>query len=442
MPSTPGAVAGMTEPRQLRIQVPVLARVEGEGALDLTIENNRIEALKLKIYEPPRLFEKLLVGREYHEVPDMVARICGICPVAYQMSAVSALEQVFDLRVSDTVRAMRRVFYCGEWIQSHALHIHLLAAPDFLGFNSAPDMARVYPDEVRRGLKLQALGNDLIRLFGARSVHPVGARVGGFSRLPDPADVATVLAGLKRAVPAAEALLLWVASLDLPDDDQAFCSVSLRHPTDYPMLGGRIVSDHGLDIESETFERYFEEYQVPHSTALHASLQGEPYLVGPLARINLNSDRLPEATRALLKLTGIDFPSRNMFHSIVARAAEIHFSLVEAIRLLDGYSGGEPPCLDVTPGAGTGYGCTEAPRGLLWHRYLTDRAGHILDARIVPPTSQNQARMERDLADSLQRFGLQQAAHRLRLRAETVIRNYDPCISCATHFLKLKINKK
>ena len=432
----------MTEQRDIRIHVPVLARVEGEGALNLTIQGDKIEALSLKIYEPPRLFEKLLEGREYHEVPDMVARICGICPVAYQMSAVNALEQVFGLQTSSWVQAMRRVFYCGEWIQSHALHIHLLAAPDFLGFNSAPDMARVYPDEVRRGLRLQALGNELICLFGARSVHPVGACVGGFYHAPDQARVDDLIARLEQALPDAEALITWSAALDLPADQQDFCNVSLQHESEYPMMRGRLASDQGLNIAIEDYEQHFTEYQVPHSTALHASLDGKPYLVGPLARMNLNSDRLPETTLAIVQKTGIRFPSKNMFHSIVARAVEIHFAIVEAVRLLKSHTEPDTACSEVTPHAGTGYGCTEAPRGMLWHKYETDSKGNIISARIVPPTSQNQARIEQDIAASLQNAGLDQPEEALRLRAETVIRNYDPCISCSTHFLKIKLERR
>lgn len=431
----------MTEQRDIRIRVPVLARVEGEGALNLNISSGRIETLQLNIYEPPRLFEKLLEGREYHEVPDMVARICGICPVAYQMSAVNALEQIFALQASPWVQAMRRVFYCGEWIQSHALHIHLLAAPDFLGFNSAPDMAAVYPAEVRRGLKLQSLGNSLISLFGARSVHPVGACVGGFHHAPEQASVDQMMTDLEQALPDAEALISWVTALELPDDEQNFCSVSLQHESGYPMTQGRLVSDHGLDIAIEDYEQHFTEFQTPYSTALHASLDGEPYLVGPLARMNLNHDKLPDSTRAALQKTGIRFPSSNMFHSIVARAAEIHFAIVEAIRLLKTHSKPAGVYSTVNPRAGTGYGCTEAPRGTLWHCYTTDAEGNIVNARIVPPTSQNQARMEQDIAVSLQAFGLDQSEDALRLRAETVIRNYDPCISCATHFLKLGIDR-
>jgi len=431
----------MSERREIAIHVPVLARVEGEGALDLHIAGDRIDHLSLRIYEPPRLFEKFLEGRSYTEVPEMVARICGICPVAYQMSAVHALEQAFGMDPGPWVRAMRRLFYCGEWLESHALHVHLLAAPDFLGFATAIAMAEKYPDEVRRGLQLQELGNAIVRLLGARSVHPVGARVGGFAHAPRLEEVAPLLARLRAAVPDAEALVRWVAAIPVPADEQEFTCVSLRHPQEYPMNEGRLVSNRGLDLGIRSYRERFHEFHVPHSTALHSTHDDKPYLVGPLARLNLNLDRLPEPVLRNLAATGVRFPSRNMFHSALARAVEIHYALLEAIHILENYQP-EAPNIAPTPQAGVGFGCTEAPRGILWHRYETDAAGRILSAEIVPPTAQNQARIEEDLRLSLHAFGLQHGEDELRLRAETVIRNYDPCISCSTHFLRLRVERE
>jgi sulfhydrogenase subunit alpha len=431
----------MTE-RSVSIHVPAMTRVEGEGSLRLRIENGRIEELALDIFEPPRYFEKFLEGRRYHEVIDTVARICGICPIAYQMSAAQALENAFGLPCDPWVRDMRRVFYCGEWLQSHALHVHLLAAPDFLGFDSVVGMAEVHPEAVSRGLRLQGLGNDLIRLLGGRSVHPVGACVGGFFRAPPRTEVDRMLGQLRAALPDAEELVAWACALPLPDDRQAFTSVSLRHETDYPFAEGRIVSDAGLDIPVDEYDDWFAEEHRPQSTALFSTLRGQPYLVGPLARLNLNVDRLPASSLALLEQSGIPFPNSNMFYSLFARALEIHVAIVEAIRLLDQYRLPSRPHIEVTARAGIGFGATEAPRGLLWHRYETDAQGIIRSARIVPPTSQNQARIEEDLYRSLMRFGLEQTDDALRLRAETVIRNYDPCISCATHFLKIVVRRR
>ncbi len=427
--------------RSLNINIPVLTRVEGEGALDLSIENGKIGELRLRIFEPPRLFEKFLEGRSHMEVPDMVARICGICPVAYQMSAVQALESILGLEPGPWLTDMRRLFYCGEWIESHSLHIHLLAAPDFLGFSNAIDLAGKHPDIVRRGLRLQEAGNAIVRLLGGRSVHPVGARVGGFWRSPTKADATRLLEELKTLLPQAEALVRWTASLPLPDEKQDFESVALGKAGEYPMNHGRIISSKGLDIDIAGFEKEFSESQVPHSTALHCHHNGQDYLVGPLARMNLNHDTLPDSTHKLAEETGICFPSANLFHSIVARALELHLALTEAIRLLQNYKPADTPYQQATHRAGIGFGATEAPRGILWHRYELDETGSIVSARIVPPTSQNQARIEADLRTALNNFGLDKPEADLRQHAETIIRNYDPCISCATHFLKLKIKQ-
>jgi coenzyme F420-reducing hydrogenase alpha subunit len=431
----------MSKEHEIHINVPVLARVEGEGALHLSARDGRIEDLKLNIFEPPRLFEKFLEGRSYEEVPDMVARICGICPVAYQMSAVQAIEAIFGVRVSDWVRDMRRAMYCGEWLQSHALHIHLLAAPDFLGYRSAIEMSAEHAEIVQRGLRLQGLGNKLIALFGARSVHPVGVCVGGFHHAPEAGAVAALVEELEQALGEAEALLSWTVSLPLPEDQQAFTSVALRNKTHYAIEMGSLHTSQGLEIGIDEYEQHFQEFQVAHSTAFHSQLHGKPYLVGPLARLNLNHTRLPERLRSLIQQTGISFPSQNMFHSIIARAVEVYYAIDEAIRLLQDYREPDASKVDVTTKAGIGYGCTEAPRGILWHRYELDKAGLVKSARIVPPTSQNQARMEEDIQASLESYGLEHEDEELQLRAEMVIRNYDPCISCSTHFLKMKVDR-
>ena len=432
----------MSEQRKtVSIHVPVLTRVEGEGALDLRIENGDIAELRLRIFEPPRYFEKFLEGRHYTEIPDLVARICGICPVAYQTTAAQALERLFGVELDPWAHAMRRVLYCGEWIQSHSLHIHLLAAPDFFGCNSAIELARIAPEEVRRGLRIQALGNELMDLFGARSVHPVGVRVGGFHGAPSLARIREIREKLRAGLPEAEALIRWTAGIAVPQDNQAFVSVAVRHTDHYAIEAGAIAASDGLLIEADAYDAHFAEHHEPHSTGLFSSYHGQPYLVGPLARLNLNHDRLPDRVKALLAESGLVLPGRNIFNSLVARAVEILLALHEALRLLDDYRVPGSPWVPVTPRAGVASGCTEAPRGLLWHRYEMDEEGRVVNARIVPPTSQNQGRIEEDLRLSLLNFGLDHPDDALRLHCEKVIRNYDPCISCATHFLRMRVDR-
>lgn len=421
------------------INVPILTRLEGHGALDISIKDKKIDTLHLRIFEPPRFFEKFLENRHFDELLDIVARICGICPIAYQMSASHAIGNCFQIPISPWLHDMRRLFYCGEWLESHNLHIHFLALPDFFGFSSITEMAKKYPDEVRRGLRLQNLGNDIIKMFGGRSVNPVGACVGGFYRAPSYEQVNTLLNKIKENLEMGVELIQWVTTLPFIDTPQNFTCVSLRHETEYPMNEGNIVSSQGLNIPIHEFDRYFSEYQVPYSNALHCKLQGKTYLVGPLARLNLNTDRLPESIKDILKTIPIKFPSQNMYHSVIARAIEVYYCMLEATRILESYLYPESSYVSVEPKAGIGYGCTEAPRGLLWHQYELDESGIIKKARIVPPTSQNQARIEEDLHFSLEEFGLERNIGELRARSEMIIRNYDPCISCSTHFLDFRI---
>ena len=427
--------------RTRTITVGSLARVEGEGALHLTVENGQVTDLRLEIFEPPRFFEAFLRGREAAEVPDLVARICGICPVAYQMSAVHALERALGVAVDPRLRALRRLFYCGEWIESHALHVHLLSAPDFLGCESVVDLAARERAAVERGLRLKQVGNAIIRLLGGRSVHPVGACVGGFSRVPAPAELRELRRALERARDDAVACVRWVAGFDLPERHADVEYVALRHPHEYPMNEGRLVSSRGLDGTAEDFETLIREEQVLHSTALHARIVGRGhYLVGPLARLNLNLDRLPPMVAAVARDSG-SWPSTNVFTSIVARAIEILLAVDEAARLIDAYEPPERPAAAWAPRAGRGVAITEAPRGILYHAYEVAEDGRIVTARIVPPTSQNQAQIEadlRELAPSL----LERARPEATRLCEALIRSYDPCISCATHFLRLEITAR
>jgi coenzyme F420-reducing hydrogenase alpha subunit len=424
------------------IKVDYLARVEGEGAMTVKIKDDVVEEVQFRIFEPPRFFEGFLQGRAFTEAPDITARICGICPVAYQMSAIHALEDLFRVEIHPSVRALRRLYYCGEWIESHALHVHMLAAPDFLGCESVVTLAEKDRPAVERGLRLKKLGNSIIRLLGGRSVHPVGACIGGFTRAPTAPELRQLGEELRRAREDAVACVRWVAGFDLPDHAHDTEFVALRHADEYPMNEGRIVSSKGLDCAQASFDDYFEERQIAHSNALHAKVKGRgPYFVGPLARINLNFDRLGSEVAAVGRETGISWPSANPYASIVARALEILYAVEEALRIVEAYVPPPAPSVEFVPRAGIGRAVTEAPRGILYHFYETGDDGIIRSARIVPPTSQNQAQMEADLRALAPEVLRRSQADATRL-CEQAIRNYDPCISCATHFLHLEIEHR
>ncbi|MCJ7672178.1 MAG: nickel-dependent hydrogenase large subunit [Acidimicrobiia bacterium] len=423
------------------IRTDYLARVEGEGAMLVRIRDGALEEVQFKIFEPPRFFEALLRGRQFGEVPDITARICGICPIAYMASSAAAMEQACGVVLPDDLRALRRLIYCGEWIESHVLHVAMLHAPDFLGYDGAIELARDRRDLVEMALRLKKLGNALMTVVGGRDVHPVNFRVGGLYRAPTVAQLRAVVPELEWARDAARELVRWTAGFDFPDYEHDYAFVSLREPGEYPIERGRLVSSTGLDISIEEYEEHFTETHVERSNALHSTLEGVgSYLVGPLARYALNFDELSDVAKEAADEVGLGPVCRNPFRSIVVRAVEVLYAADEALRIIDEYERPQAPAVQCVPRAATGYGCTEAPRGICWHRYEIDADGVILDAKIVPPTSQNQKTIEDDLFGVVSR-SLDLSDEQLSHLCEQTIRNYDPCISCATHFLHLEVER-
>lgn len=423
------------------IRVDYLARVEGEGGLTIRVKDGKVRGVQLRIFEPPRFFEALLRGRSQMEAPDITARICGICPVAYMMSACNAIEDALGLAVQPGHLALRRLMYCGEWIESHALHVFMLHAPDFLGYPDALAMAKDHPELVRRGLRMKKIGNALIARIGGREVHPVNVRVGGFYRVPGRAELRAMLPELEWGRDAARESLSWLSALTFPEFERDYEFVSMRHQTEYPIVQGRIVSNKGLDIAVQSYDRYFEEEQVRYSTALHSRIVGRgAYVCGPLARFNLNHDRLSPLAREAARAAGLTVPCRNPFKGLLVRMVEILYAFEEAIRIVEDYVPPDRPYMEAVNRAGTGYGCTEAPRGLLYHRYTVDERGMILEAKIVPPTAQNQKVIEEDLLEMAPTL-LAMPREQATARAEWAVRNYDPCISCSTHFLTLRVEE-
>ena len=440
--SEAGESAGNGASRTIR--TPALARVEGEGEMYVRLDGSEVADVQLRIYEPPRLFEALLRGRELGEAVDITARICGICPVAYQMSACEAMEDALGIEVSGQLRNLRRLIYCGEWIESHTLHLYLLHAPDFLGYESGFAMAAEHGEIVERGLRTKKAGNELIAAIGGREVHPINVRVGGFYRAPERSELEPLREKLERAREEAVETVRWTAQLPFPEmeHDYEFVSLQPAAADEYPIDRGRIVSSRGIDIECARFDEVFEEIHVEHSTALHARVRERgAYLAGPMARFNLNRDRLSPIAAEAAAEAGIGEGTLNPFRSIVIRAVELVYAFDEALRIIDAYEPPDSPAVEAELRAAVGHGATEAPRGLLYHRYEITEDGRIAAARIVPPTSQNQRSIEEDLARFIAaNTGLDD--DELQLRCEQAIRNYDPCISCSTHFLRLEIDRE
>jgi sulfhydrogenase subunit alpha len=428
--------------RAKTIRVPTLARVEGEGALHIKLQGDRVADVQLRIFEPPRFFEAFLRGRHYSEAADITARICGICPVAYQMSAVHALERALGIRIDPAVRLLRRLFYCGEWIESHALHVYMLHAPDFLGYQDAIEMAREHREMVEQALRLKKVGNRIVALLGGREIHPVSAAVGGFYKTPAQSQLRALEEELQWALDASLGAVELISGFEFPDFEQDYEFVALSHPDEYPFNEGRLISNRGLNIDAAEYEDHFIERQVRYSNALHSELRGRgSYLVGPLARFNLNFAALPAVAREAAQAAKLLPPVKNPFRSILVRAVEIVFACAEALRIVREYEPPPQPRIQAMPRAGVGQAITEAPRGMLYHRYALDEGGLVLAARIVPPTSQNQKRIEDDLRAFAPRV-IARPLEEATWKCEQAIRNYDPCISCATHFLRLEVERK
>jgi sulfhydrogenase subunit alpha len=424
--------------RELRVSA--LARIEGEGALRIVLADGQVSDVQLRIYEPPRFFEAFLRGRQHTEVADITSRICGICPVAYQASAWQAIEDVCAVSVDEPITALRRLLYCGEWISSHALHIYLLHAPDFLGYPDVIALARDHRAVVERGLRLKKAGNAILEAIGGRSIHPVNTRIGGFYRAPAKADLIPLAEQLRQALDDALATTQWVAGFEFPDHELDCDLLAVTKPGEYAIESGTIKSDSGLTFPPRDFSMHVTEHQVPHSTALHAELDGRRFLTGPLARYTISSASLSPAARQAATAAGLGDACRNPFRSIVVRAVETVYAIGEALRIIGTYEQPRPSFLPVPPIAGTGHGVSEAPRGLLYHRYEIDQSGLVRSAAIVPPTSQNQAAIEADLR-SVAVASLHLPDAELTATCERTIRNYDPCISCSAHFLKVQVDR-
>lgn len=430
----------MTKSRTIRVKA--LTRVEGEGALHVRLRGKEIETVELNIYEPPRFFEALLRGRPLEDAPDITARICGICPVAYQMSSVHAMERALGIQITPEIRTLRRLLYCGEWIESHALHMHMLHAPDFHNVASGLELAERFPNEVKRGLKLKKIGNQLLAVLGGRSVHPINVCVGGFYRPPRMQKLKELVADFEWGLQSAIEAVHWVNTFPFPDLEYDYDLVALTHPDEYPFNEGTMRSSLHGNFDVDQYEAVIEEYQVAHSTAMQArnSSSKRSCLFGPLARLHLNREQLNPQAQRLAEHYLPEQPCRNPFKGIIARGIEVVHAFEEAMNILKNWKPPSSLRVNYEYCRGEGAAATEAPRGTLFHRYQVNESGQIETATIIAPTSQNQKQIEIDLERYLPPL-IEQDDDSISQECEKLIRSYDPCISCATHFLNLTIER-
>lgn len=432
-----------------RIFVDYIARAEGDGAIDIVIgRDGELKKARWKLWEPPRFFEGFLVGRKFDEVPEIVQRICGICPHPHLVASLQAVERAMDVRVSEQTVLLRKLLGMGDWLMSHALHVYFLAAPDFLGYESAIAMAGVeeLKPVVEKALKLKRLGNDISVLICGHEIQNRTAVVGGFTAVPARSDLEKIKERLKAAKEFGFETVKLGATLasqpPFPGLVRKCEHLALRDEKGYAVNHGRLVSTEGLDVPDWEYPQWIIEKHVPECNAKHATIRGrDSFLTGPLARVNINFDLLSADARAAALEAGFEAPCFNPFMSIVARGIEMIHLMDEFIEVADQL--GEPvfeePKYQIK--AGESYAIVEAARGICCHGGKIDSNGVVQKWDIVAPTARNIYNLEKDFQEFVPRL-LDLSEEELTLKCEMMVRNYDPCQSCATHMLKVKIRRE
>ncbi len=434
--------------RNLGVKVEYLTRVEGHGNIVVEVRDGTLAACRFDVVEAPRFFEALLRGRSIFEAQHITSRICGICACAHSLTSIQAAEEALGVIPSAQTIALRRLLLDLEFIDSHVLHIYLLALPDLVGAKSFLPLVASHEKVVRRALRMKKTVNLLSDVLVGRHVHPISAIVGGFTKIPGPHELEQMHESLIALRPDMEATVALVASLTFPDFERPTEYVALTSDDGtYPLLAGDIGSTDGVRLAKKEYRRATNEKVVPHSSAKHTHLSRDSYTVGALARFNLNHAKLLPRGREAARVLGLKAPSHNPFLNTVAQTVEAAHCLEEAIGLVGGLLEhgvdraeallvGANESNRIAVRAGEGVGAIEAPRGILFHRYRIDAAGIITDADCVIPTNQNLASIEQDMRAFLPGI-LHKSDAEVTLGLEMLVRAYDPCISCSTHLVRL-----
>jgi len=414
------------------IDIDYLARVEGETAIKINIKGKEPQELKLKIFEPPRFFEGFLVGRKYYEVPDIVARICGICPVSHMTTALRAIEKAMGINPSQQTRILRRLMSLSQIVSSHLIHLYMLAVPDYYGYPGAQEMLPDFTEELSRLMRMKKVMNDLTAAVGGRALHPVTSVVNGFTDFPSPQALEKLHQDLEKIEADAVKTVRMVSEFPFPQFFRKAEYVALKEANRYAIMQGNIASSEGLDIPEEEYEEYFEEEEVFYSMAKRAKVKARGSLmVGALARLHIKFDQLLPGVKKLAHEVGFRLPDYNPFHNNLAQALEVLYGVQECRRVLENLRL-SPEDNSYRVRAGEGGSFSEAPRGLLYHRYAINARGVVEKANIVTPTVHNFANIEEDMRH-LVRQNSDLPEKKIALLCEMLVRAYDPCFSCSVH---------
>jgi len=416
-----------------------ITRVEGHGNLVLNIKEGRIEELRLEIVESPRFFEVMLLGRHITEAPHITSRICGICAISHTLASIKACESALDITPSADVILLRKILMHAEVLQSHILHLYLLVAPDFFNVGSVIPLARSNPEVVKRGLRLKKVANEICRILVGRHIHPIGMTVGGFMRIPAKKDLEEVRKVLESAIPDIDETVNFFKGLNIPEFNRETRYCSLKDKGDYALYDGKLYSKENDFTEVEQYRDFITESVIEYSTAKHASSGDSSIMVGALARLNNNYSQLSDKAKEAAQRLGLTLPCTNPYMNNIAQLVESVHCIYDSLRLLDQLSSGNMNVgvgrVDVREGLGVGV--VEAPRGSLYHEYGVDDKGIIKSANCIIPTAQNLANIEEDI-EALVPGILGLSKVEMIQRLEMLVRAYDPCISCSSHFLEVK----
>jgi sulfhydrogenase subunit alpha len=418
-----------------RLTIEHVARIEGHGNITVDVTDGIVRDIRMDIVEPARFFESMVVGRRFDDAPLITSRICGICSPNHVITSIKALEAALGVEVSERTKLLRKLLVYGSYLQNHATHLYILAAPDYVGLPNVFPLAASHPEIIERALRLKKLGNDLTTLIGGRPVHPVTAVVGGFTSEPALRDMAVFGELLESVAADALATVELFASFPVPDFASAGEMLALSADDDYAIYDGVTAAlDAGWRRPSSEYREFIGETVVGHSNAKHSTVDGRPFLVGSVARMNLNAERLNEAGRAALARSGVTLPTRNPFHANVLQAVELADASARCAgyiqRLLEMGGTSEPEPFLIR--AGEGGSATEAPRGTLYHSYAVDDDGIITRGDVITPTAQNLANIEADMRAFAPTVA-DRPAEEFTLLIEELVRSYDPCLSCAVH---------